>query len=409
MKDARTAQTNDASVDRLGVWIIGGRGAVASSTVVGACALRRGATKATGVVTKTAPFASLPLAAIETMAFGGHDPAQNSLLEGVRSLGREAMDQHLLESFAGELAGAERAMVAPPVRDVTRPLSAFVAQVQQDVREFMRRHELTRTVVVNLASTEPPVKAHPAHESIDAFRRQLAAEGPLDEREMPTSALYAYAALDAGLPYINFTPSTGANLPALDQLARERRLPYAGRDGKTGETLLKTVLAPMFFQRALRVQSWIGYNMLGNGDGRSLADPVACSSKLTSKGAALPQILGYEPFSHVAIDYVPSLGDWKTAVDFIYFEGFLDTPMNMQFIWRGCDSMLAAPLVLDLARLTDLAHRRGDVGALGHLGFFFKDPTGGTTHDLSEQYKTLLEHVHGQRERFEPVYQAASE
>ncbi len=274
----------------------------------------------------------------------------------------------------------------------------FVAQVKRDLRAFMARHGLSRTVVVNLASTEPLVRKRESHESLDALRRELEAASALDEREIPTSVLYAYAALDEGLPYVNFTPSTGACLPALEQLARMRGVPHAGRDGKTGETLLKTALAPMFFQRALRVKSWVGYNMLGNGDGRSLADPVACESKLKTKGAALPQILGYEPFSRVGIDYVPSLGDWKTAVDFIYFEGFLDTPMNMQFVWRGCDSMLAAPLVLDLVRLTALAHERGEKGALGHLGFFFKEPIAGSSHDLSQQYRTLLEHVHARAE-----------
>ena len=206
---------------------------------------------------------------------------------------------------------------------------------------------------------------------------------------LPTSSLYAYAAFTAGCPFIDFTPSTGARLPALHALAIRAGLPYGGNDGKTGETLVKTALAPMFAARALRVLSWSGTNLLGGGDGATLADPAAAASKTASKQRSLPETLGHEVDGQTHIDYVPDLGDWKTAWDHVSFAGFLGVRMSLQFTWQGCDSALAAPLVLDLARLTARAHQAGEVGALGALAFFFKDPVGSTEHRLASQYDTL--------------------
>jgi myo-inositol-1-phosphate synthase len=194
---------------------------------------------------------------------------------------------------------------------------------------------------------------------------------------------------------VNFTPSLGAACGALEALARARGVPHAGRDGKTGETLLKSALAPMFRMRRLRVRAWAGYNLLGNADGRALADPSQARAKLRTKGDIVPAILGPDAQSLVGIDYVPALGDWKTALDLVRFEGFLGVPMTLQLTWQGSDSALAAPLVLDLVRLVDLAQRKGESGALGHLGFFFKSPLGCDTHDLAAQHARLVEHLRG--------------
>jgi myo-inositol-1-phosphate synthase len=149
----------------------------------------------------------------------------------------------------------------------------------------------------------------------------------------------------------------------------------------------------MFRMRQLQVLSWSGCNVLGNADGRALADPAVARSKTASKSGVVPRILGYEPEGVVRIDYVPSIGDWKTAWDLIQFEGFLGTRMSLELTWRGSDSALAAPLVLDLVRLVDLAATRGDRGALGHLGFFFKSPLGCPVDDLASQFDLLCEHV----------------
>jgi len=153
-------------------------------------------------------------------------------------------------------------------------------------------------------------------------------------------------------------------------------------------------LAPMFRARALRVLSWQGYNMLGNQDGAVLADPLHKETKVRGKDEALRAILGDErAHTHVGIDYVPSLRDWKTAWDFIHFEGFLGARMSLQFTWTGSDSALAAPLVIDLLRLVELAARRGESGALEHLACFFKAPLSAGVHDFSEQHRRLVEYA----------------
>ena len=170
-------------------------------------------------------------------------------------------------------------------------------------------------------------------------------------------------------------------------------VPFYGSDGKTGETLMKTVLAPLFRYRNLEVLSWEGFNILGGGDGRVLSDPRHKRSKVLSKGGVLASILGKAPHANVGIEYVPSLGNWKTAWDYIHFRGFLGTKMTTQFIWEGCDSILAAPLVLDLVRLTEFAHRKGEAGPMPHLACFFKDPLGVGVHSFTEQVKMLFDYV----------------
>lgn len=221
--------------------------------------------------------------------------------------------------------------------------------------------------MVNVASTEP------------------AANGST----LPPSSLYAAAALRAGCPYVNFTPSTGLHHPALAPVAESSGLPYAGRDGKTGQTLLRSALGPMFAQRALTVRAWSGTNLLGGGDGAALADPAAAEAKNAGKGRVLADTLGATPEGQVHIDDVPVLGDWKTAWDHVAFDGFLGTRMILQTIWQGCDSALAAPLVLDLARLAARAHEAGLSGPLTELAFFFKDPVGDAPSALAEQHAEM--------------------
>ncbi|HID76854.1 MAG TPA: hypothetical protein EYP56_12770, partial [Planctomycetaceae bacterium] len=177
---------------------------------------------------------------------------------------------------------------------------------------------------------------------------------------------------------------------------RRRGARHMGCDGKTGETLMKSVLAPMFRQRHLRVMSWVGHNIFGNLDGRVLDDPANKAAKVASKDQLLGRILGYQPQTLVSIEYIESLGDWKTAWDHIHFRGFLGTPMTLQFIWQGCDSLLAAPLVLDLARLAVLAWRRGEVGTMPFLASFFKNPYGVEEQDFARQFQMLEAWAAGQ-------------
>src|SRR5206468_7059294 len=206
-------------------------------------------------------------------------------------------------------------------------------------------------------------------------------------------SLYAWAAINLGFPFVNFAPSLGASFPAALELAQKRKAPISGQDGKTGETMMKSVLAPMFAQRNLRILSWVGHNIFGNRDGLVLDDPQNKASKIRTKDQVISQIVGYKPQTHVSIEYIESLDDWKTAWDHIHFRGFLGVKMSMQFTWQGCDSILAGPLVIDLARLGLLAQRRGEVGILRHLACFFKSPMGVDEHDFFKQFALLEEYA----------------
>jgi myo-inositol-1-phosphate synthase len=389
------------------VWLIGACGNVGAMTIVGARAIARGLAGRTGLVTELREMRDLPLPAVEGLVFGGHEVSGKTALEAARDFGRRAgvITDRLLEPLAADLAAVQEEIrpghCSRPVRALggsrleEEGPRAAVRAVQEDLRAFQGRHGLADVVVVNVATTEPQPEPRSEWGSLTALRAALD-----DDRAevFPPSMVYAYAALDAGFPYVNFTPSVGSSVPALDELARARATVHAGRDGKTGETLVKTTLAPLFAHRNLKVLAWEGYNMLGNPDGESLRDPRARSAKSTSKDVSLRAILGEQaPHSSVHIDFVPSLDDWKVAFDYIHFEGFLGARMAMQFTWQGCDSALAAPLVLDLARLAAFARARGATGALDHLACFFKDPYGVKVHAFGEQFRLLQEHVEAAR------------
>jgi myo-inositol-1-phosphate synthase len=239
---------------------------------------------------------------------------------------------------------------------------------------------------------EAKARKSPLHGSWAALSRGLSKRSSAC---IPASSIYALAAIETGCAFIDFTPSTGLRLPALRERAATLGAYYGGSDGKTGETLVKSALAPMFAMRNLNVLSWTGHNLLGNRDGRVLRDPRAKASKIVGKDAVVRSIVGGSPETHVAIDYVRSLDDWKVAWDYVHFSGFLGTRMAMQFTWQGCDSMLAAPLVIDLARFAALEMTRGCAGPMKHLACFFKDPIGVRDHELSSQFGRLVAHVSG--------------
>lgn len=377
-----------ASDDAVGVWIIGARGSVATTAMTGAAAIAARLAQPVGLVTAQPPFTEVALPPVGRLVFGGHDVSDTPLPKRAEALADEGvMAPSLVQSVADALSAID-GDIRPGVRDESgEPPAEAVARVQADIESFRASHDLARVVVVNLASTEPPPPDHPAFERLDALREAL--DDPA--MTLPRSAVYAIAGYQAGCPFIDFTPAAATRLPALAALAEEERLPFAGRDGKTGETLVKTALAPMFRDRALRVHSWSGTNLLGGGDGANLAQEANVRSKLQSKAAALEAILGYPVESPLHIDYVSDLGEWKTAWDHITFEGFLGTRMRMQFTWEGCDSTLAAPLVLDLVRLVARAHELGQAGPLAALAYFFKDPVGTDEHRLAPQYSALCE------------------
>jgi myo-inositol-1-phosphate synthase len=372
---------------RTGAWLIGSRGSVATTTITGAAAIAAGLAPATGVVTMTAPFADAGLPDLGDIVFGGHDLVETPLaVRAARLVDGGVIPPGLPEAVAAQLAAAESEMRSGiTYREARSEPRAAVSRIAADLRSFRDRHHLDRVVVLNLCSTEPPAEPHPAHADagalLSALNRGLGV--------LPPSSLYALAAIEEGCAFIDFTPSTGARLPALEALAETHEVPLAGSDGKTGETLMKSAVAPMFSARALRVRSWAGSNLLGGGDGEALADPVRAQSKINSKGRILDEILGYAVEAPVRIDCVRDLGEWKTAWDHVQFEGFLGVRMKLQFTWEGCDSALAAPLLLDLARLGALALARGETGVVEELAFFFKDPAGTTEHALDRQFAML--------------------
>ncbi len=390
-----------------GVWLIGARGGVATTLIAGTLAIRRGLSGTFGLISEVEPLRSLALTPFENLVFGGHDIRRQSLRESAEQIYREnGTLRHEIVSAVGAELDQVDAQIRPGVLHasgaaiealsgvdsslITKDAAAAVERLTSDLESFRAANALGELVVVNLASTEPPIVPRPEHATAEGVDRLLAEEGG---RALIASTLYTLAAARARAAYINFTPSAGALLPGVAACLDRARVPYIGSDGKTGETLVKSALAPMFKYRNLRVLTWQGYNLLGDRDGEVLASDENKRAKVESKDNLLHQYLGYPLHSRVEIDYVPSLHDLKTAWDFIHFQGFLDVKMSMQFTWQGCDSILAAPLVLDLVRMAALALRRGEQGPMGHLSIFFKSPLAARSHDLHVQYHALLEYV----------------
>lgn len=391
---------------KVGVWLIGARGSISATVMIGAFTLSKGLIPATGMVTESAPFADLGLLPVNNITFGGCDIRQESMITSAqRAMGEGiALEREKFEAILPDLTRVDDNISLGTTRNcggmikdlaegahlVSRNLTEELLEIRNSLQEFKARNGLDSIVVVNLASTEPPLPLTACHHDADDFERCFLTPG---FNAVQASTIYAYAAILEGCPYINFTPSNGALIPALIQLAARKKVPVMGNDGKTGETLVKSALAPMFLSRNLRILSWEGVNMLGNMDGKVLNDPQNCESKLKSKDKVLHKIMGYAPHSKVHIHYVPSLSDQKTAWDFIHFEGFLGAKMSLQFTWQGYDSVLAAPLVLDLVRLADLAHQRGEGGLMPQLASFFKSPIDVEEYRHEAQYEMLLRYA----------------
>ena len=395
------------AAEAIGMWLIGAKGGVATTAMTGLAALSRQAVEPIGLVTALDPFTQLDLVGFDQIVVGGHDIRSGRLEDEARRMWVEsrAITPELLAGASDFFAAVETRLrpgtivaagdkicelADPAVVAVVETPRAAIARIRADIEAFAAANRLRHVVVVNVASTEPPAPL-----PIPGSYRDLAPL--LDSAQtcpVPASSLYAIAAFEAGASYINFTPSTGSTPPALCELAMQQGVPHTGCDGKTGETLLKSVLAPMFAARNLDVMSWVGHNIFGNMDGRVLDDPRNKATKVRSKDHLLGSILGYAPQTHVSIEYIKSLGDWKTAWDHVHFRGFLGTPMTFQFVWQGCDSILAAPLVIDLVRLVERAHRAGERGSLPWLACFFKSPLGVTEQDFSKQFALLETWAH---------------
>lgn len=245
-----------------------------------------------------------------------------------------------------------------------------IERLRSDLAGF--KNECESVVVINLASTEKLMaEGNEAFNSIESFEKGV----DDDSSDISPAMLYAYAAIAEGVPYGNFTPSLAVDIPALIQFAENQNVPIAGKDGKTGQTFIKSVIAPALRSRALHVDGWFSTNILGNRDGLALSNAGSLASKVKTKSSLLEDILGYDVPDHIVdIRYYRPRGDNKEAWDNIDIRGFLGQPMQIKVNFLCKDSILAAPLAIEIARCLDLARQRGEKGIQEQLSVFFKHP-----------------------------------
>ena len=415
---------------KLGV-LTPGLGAVATTFMAGVESIRRGRSKPIGSLTQMATIRLgkrteqrsplikefVPLAGLDDLVFGAWDPIPDDALTAARKAG--VLDARDLDPLADFLSAIKPMPAVFDNHYVTRINGSNVKsgktkrdlaeQLRQDMREFKQAHGLDRLVVVWCASTEVFISTGPQHATIEAFEAAMDAN---DEAIAP-SMLYAWAAIMEGVPFANGAPNLTVDMPALVQLATEKGVPISGKDFKTGQTWMKTVIAPGLKARMLGLRGWYSTNILGNRDGEVLDDPASFKTKEASKLSVLHTILQpdiypdlYKEFSHVVrINYYPPRGDNKEGWDSIDIVGWMDYPMQIKVNFLCRDSILAAPLVLDLALFSDFAHRAGMKGIQEWLSFYYKSPMVAAglqpEHDLFIQQtklKNTLRHLMGEEQ-----------
>jgi Myo-inositol-1-phosphate synthase len=364
---------------KLGIAIIGLGGAVGTTMVAGIELLKKGKIDTTG----------LPMANLDKNLTEGLTPYENIVFAGWDLFGdhlAKAAEEHDVLTHKQFVAVEEELRKIKPWRAAanknflaniegenkltTDSHRQTIEKIRADLREFKKLCD--EVVVINLASTEKL-----ADEGNEIFNTLEGFEKALDENsaEISPAMLYAYAAISENVPYGNFTPSVSADIPALMSFAEKQNVPIAGKDGKTGQTFIKTVLAPAFKSRALKVEGWYSTNILGNRDGLALSNQDSLASKVKTKGSVLDDILGYKVEDHlVDIRYYRPRGDNKEAWDNIDVRGFLGQPMQIKVNFLCKDSILAAPLAIEIARCLDLAHKRNEKGVQEQLSVFFKLP-----------------------------------
>jgi myo-inositol-1-phosphate synthase len=396
-----------------------GLGAVSSTFVAGVLSARAGHTVPIGSLTQLAHIRLgersegrnpriadfVPLASLEDLVFGGWDPISANALEAARTAG--VLEERDLAPVSAELEGvvAMDAVFDPRwVRKleghrVKRAGSKWelAEALVEDIERFRAEHGCARLVMVWCGSTEAYQEPSEVHASVAAFEAGLRA----DDENISPSQIYAYAALVSGVPFANGAPNLAVDLPCMLELARERQVPIAGKDFKTGQTLMKTMIAPGLKARMLGLRGWYSTNILGNRDGEVLDDPESFKTKEVSKLGVLDTILQpgvypelYGTIDHVVrINYYPPRGDNKEGWDNIDIFGWMGYPMQIKIDFLCRDSILAAPIVLDLALFLDLAARAGESGVQEWLSFYFKSPQAsgpaGPEHDLFIQQTKL--------------------
>ena len=384
---------------KLGVLLVG-MGAVSTTTIAGVLAIRRGLAKPIGSLTQMgtirlgkrtegrSPLIKdfVPLASLDEIVFGGWDIFDENSYEAAKTAG--VLENDLLQQVRPEIeqikpmsAVFDRRYVkrldGPNVKK-GRNKRDLADQLVEDMRRFQKENGCDRLVMIWCGSTEVYLTETPAHATLESFEKALEA----NDDSIPSSMIYAYAAIKEGIPYSNAAPNLSADVPALLELAARTGSPLSGKDMKTGQTLIKTIIAPGLKARLIGVNGWYSTNILGNRDGEVLDDPESFKTKEESKKSVLDYILQpnlypdlYKDLCHVVrINYYPPRGDNKEGWDNIDIFGWLNYPMQLKINFLCRDSILAAPIVLDVALFLDLAKRAGMGSIQEWLSFYFKSP-----------------------------------
>ena len=384
---------------KLGV-LMPGLGAVSTTFIAGVEAVKKQISQPTGSLTQLGTIRLgkrtdhrvphikefVPLAGLDDLVFGGWDIYEDNCYDSAINAG--VLDKDILQQVRPRLESVTpwkavfsqdyvRNLSGPNVKSGTSKMD-LAEQVMADIDGFKETHQLNRLVMIVCASTEVFMTPQPVHQTLDTFEQGLRDSDPA----IAPSMIYAYAALSRGIPFANGAPNLTVDVPALMQLAQAKGVPLCGKDFKTGQTLMKTILAPGLKSRMLGLSGWFSTNILGNRDGEVLDDPESFKTKEASKLSVLDQILQpdlypdlYGNFTHkVRINYYPPRGDNKEGWDNIDIFGWLGFPMQIKLNFLCRDSILAAPLVLDLVLFLDLAQRCGMHGIQEWLSFYFKSP-----------------------------------
>ena len=390
----------EAPRGKLGILIPGLGGAVSTTFIAGVELVRRGMAEPIGSLTQLGSIRLgkryehrnpkirdfVPLTSIDDLVFGGWDIYDANAYDAAfhaRVLRREHLEP--IKDFLSGIHPMRAAFDRNFVRNLDgtyikeeKGLRARVEAIREDIRRFKEENALDRCIVIWCGSTEVYQKPGQIHQSMEAFQKAIDEDNP----EIPPSMIYALAALESGVPFINGAPNLTIDVPAMVDLATKNNIPIAGKDFKTGQTLMKTILAPGLKSRLLGLEGWYSTNILGNRDGLVLDDKDSFKTKEESKLSVLEYILQpqlypslYKNYYHkVTINYYPPRGDNKEGWDCIDIFGWLGYPMQIKVDFQCRDSILAAPLVLDLALFTDFANRIGMGGIQEWLSFYFKSP-----------------------------------
>jgi len=413
--------------------MIPGMGAVATTFVAGVEAIRKGIAKPIGSVTQMATIRLgkrtdarspkikefVPLAGLDDLVFTGWDIFEDDMYAAAKNAGvldRELLDQ--IKPFLSSIKPRKAVFDHNYVKKIDGPnikkgknKMDLAEQVRADIRDFRKTSGASRLITIWCGSTESYIEPTAAHQSLKSFEKALTTN---DENVAP-SMIYAYASLMEGVPFANGAPNLTVDLPVMRELSRKNEAPICGKDFKTGQTLIKTILAPGFKARMIGLNGWFSMNILGNRDGEVLEDPGSFKTKEESKLSVLEHILQpelypelYGNFTHkVRINYYPPRGDNKEGWDNIDIFGWLGYPMQIKVDFLCRDSILAAPIVLDLVLFMDLAQRSAELRGLGiqeWLSFYFKSPMTAPglypEHDLFIQLmklKNTLRHLRGEK------------